>query len=112
LTALAWLDAVILEVRVKCFAKAADVDYCLDRAILVIVTNKRSVGPFAEYEAKRADENRFAGASLAGDRVVPRAKTDGQVVDKGKVFDSEISQHALDAGECGNRFDQRQNKTK
>ena len=96
----------------KCFAKAADVDYCLDGAIVVVVPDKGSVGPFAEHEAKRADEDRLARASLAGDRVVARAKLDGQVVDKGEIFDSEIGQHALDAGECGNRLGQRQNKTK
>ena len=70
-----------------------------------------AVGPLAEHEAKRADEDRLASAGLAGDRVVARAKLDGQVVDEGEVFDSEIGQHAPDAGECGNRSRRRQNKT-
>ena len=108
---LARLDAVLVEVRVKCFAKAGDLDYCLDRAVVVAVPDEGAVGPLAEHEAKRADEDRLASAGLAGDRVVARAKLDGQVVDEGEVFDSEIGQHAPDAGECGNRSRRRQNKT-
>ena len=95
----------------KCFAKVGNLDYCLYRAVVIAVPDKGAVGPLAEHEAEGTNEDRLASTSLAGNRVVARAKLNGQVVDKGEIFYSEIGQHAPDAGQCGNRSRRRQNKT-
>src|SRR3712207_8873084 len=52
----------------------------------------RSAGPFAEEQAERADDDRLAGAGLAGQHVEALGEWKRQRLDDREVLDSELRQ--------------------
>ena len=51
------------------------------------------VGPLAEQQAQRVDQDRFARAGLARERVEARPEFPGQVLDQRQVPDAQRNKH-------------------
>ena len=53
-----------------------------------------AVGSLAEDEGKGADEDGFSGAGFTGDDIEAGLEVEGEVGDKGEVFNAEGREHA------------------
>ena len=72
-----------------------------DLGALGALPNGARVGAVAEREAERVDEDRLAGAGLAGHDVEAAAELDLDLVDDGVVLDADQAQHGPLAAEAG-----------
>jgi len=61
-----------------------------------------SLRPAAERQAQRVQQDRLAGAGLAGQHAQPRVKGERQPIDQHDIADSQTEQHA--ANDTGSGF--------
>ena len=92
--AIARFEPVVVEKFLDRGAQAREIERGFDRAAVAAIADERAIGPLAQDEAERADEDRFAGAGLARDGVVAGLQLEGQIGDQGEVFDAQRRQHA------------------
>ena len=71
----------------------ADVKYGFHRTTLAAAADQSALGAFTDDQIKRADDDGFAGARLAGDGVESRLEFQGQVSDQSQVFDAQDDEH-------------------
>ena len=67
-----------------------------DLALLGAVAHQRRIAARAERQREGVEQDRFAGAGLAGQRGKAGAEIDVQPVDQNDVADGEASQHRID----------------
>ena len=67
--------------------------YSLHRAAIGPAPDQGTVRSLSENELKRANNDGFACAGFARDRVVTRSQLQGQLGNKGEIFDAQGCQH-------------------
>ena len=98
---------VLVEESLERRAQLAHVEGGFNRATVRATADERAVGPLAEGEVERADDDGLARAGLAGDGVVAGLEFQRQVGDEREVFDSQRGEHGerlREAGRCGKVF--------
>ena len=65
-------------------------------ALRLAGAHQRSVAAAAERERERVEQNRLAGAGLAGEHRQPRPEGEVEVVDEDDVADRELDEHRRD----------------
>src|SRR6185295_3627230 len=76
----------------------ADPELALDGRGLGAVAHDVRIGALADQEVDRLDEQRFAGAGLAGDDVEARAELEVGAFDQGQVAEREAFEHGSSRG--------------
>ena len=84
---------VFVEKLLEWRAELGNIKNRLDRATVAAAADQRAVSSFAEHQIQRADQDRFAGAGLAGDGVVAGLQFKRQVGDQSEVLDAQRRQH-------------------
>ena len=74
-------------------SKVGSFEHGLDRADIGSGTDQGFVGPLAEKQLQRADNDRFARARLSGDGGESRTELPFQVLDQRQVLDSQQCQN-------------------
>ena len=72
----------------------ADREFGADRRLLGAGPHQPGLGAAAERQAQRVEQDRLAGAGLAGQHAQPRPKRQAQPVDQHDVANGEAEQHA------------------
>ncbi len=85
--------SVLFEKTLQSPAQLGHVEHRFDRATVRAAANECAIRALAQHEIERADDDGFARAGLARDRVAAGLKFERQIGDQRQVFDPQRREH-------------------
>ena len=82
---------------------AAERELGRDLRLVGAAADQRGIGAQADHEAERVDQDRLAGAGLAGQHAEALGPVKAQFVDDREIADVKMSQHSVEVRSCRGR---------